>query len=117
MFTVEAGGSSRDLPLRAEVTVESTTELPHCYTADSIFMDIMADPKAAPVMREYMKEAAGMFGNGGGQDSGSDAAKEAISDEMNLAMMNYMPLRGAASLGGGSAEDVEKLVKKLNNIS
>lgn len=115
-FTVEAGGSSRDLPLRAEVTVESTTELPRCYTADSIFMDIMADPKAAPVMREYMKEAAGMFGNGGGQDSGSDAAKEAISDEMNLAMMNYMPLRGAASLGGGSAEDVEKLVEKLNSI-
>ena len=68
------------------------------------------------MMRDYMKEAAGMFGNGG-QESGSDAAKEAISDEMNLAMMNYMPLRGAISLGGGTAEEVEILVKKLNSIS
>ena len=31
----------------------------------------------------------------------TDAAKEAISDEMNMAMMQYMPLRGALSFGGG----------------
>ena len=28
VFTIEAGASSRDLPLKAEVTVESTAELP-----------------------------------------------------------------------------------------
>ena len=39
VFTIEVGASSRDLPLKAEVRVESTVELPRRYTRDSIFMD------------------------------------------------------------------------------
>ena len=113
VFTIEAGLSSRDLPLKAEVTVESTVQLPRRYTMDSIFMDIMADAKAAPVMRDYMKKTMELFGQEE-QQSGTDAAKEAITAEMNLAMMNYMPLRGAFSFGNASAEEAEELLKKLN---
>ena len=112
-FTIEAGPSSRDLPLRAEVTVESTAELPRHYTLDSIFMDVMADPKAAPVMRAYMQKTMEVFGQEE-QESSSDAAREAITEEMNMAMMNYMPLRGAFSFGGASPEEAEELLKKLN---
>ncbi len=113
VFTVEAGASSRDLPLKAEVTVESTVELPRHYTMDSIFMDIMADPKAAPVMREFMRQNKGIFGHQE-QENGSDAAKEAITEDMNMAMINYMPLRGAFSFGNASAELTEELLKRLN---
>ena len=112
-FTVEAGSSSRDLPLRGTVEVESTVELPRHYTLDSIFMDVMADPKAAPVMREYMKKTMELFGKEE-QEGSSDAAKEAITEEMNMAMMNYMPLRGAFSFGGSTPEEAEELLKKLN---
>ena len=113
-FTVEAGSSSRDLPLRGKVEVESTVELPRHYTLDSIFMDAMADPKAAPIIREYMKKTMEVFG-AEEQESSSDAAKEAITEEMNMAMMNYMPLRGAFSFGGFTPEEAEELLKKLND--
>ena len=116
MFTIEAGDSSRSLPLKAEVTVESTVELPRHYTPDSIFMDIMADPKAAPVMREFMEKTQNLFGHEETEQDGKEAAREAISEDMTLAMMRYMPLRGAMSFGGGadSSERMEELLKKLN---
>ena len=46
-----------------------------------------------------------------------EAAKEAISEDMTMAMMQYMPLRGAMSFGGGedSARQMEELLKKLNS--
>ena len=113
VFTIEVGSSSRDLTLRGTVEVESTVELPRHYTLDSIFMDVMADPKAAPIMREYMKKTMEVFGKEE-QEGSSDAAKEAITEEMNMAMMNYMPLRGAFSFGGATPEEAEGLLKKLN---
>ncbi len=115
-FTVEVGASSRDLPLKAEVTVESTVELPRHYTQDSIFMDVMADPKAAPVMKEFMKKTMEIFGHEETEQDRKEAAKEAISEDMTLAMMRYMPLRGAMSFGGGadSSKTMEELLKKLN---
>ena len=49
------------------------------------------------------------------RDQGTEAAKEAITEDMTMAMMNYMPLRGAFSFGTGiSAEEAEALLKKLN---
>ena len=116
VFSVEVGASSRDLPLKAEVTVESTVELPRHYTQDSIFMDVMADPKAAPVMKEFMKMTMEIFGHEETEQDRKEAAKEAITEDMTLAMMRYMPLRGAMSFGGGadSSKTMEDLLKKLN---
>ena len=114
VFTIEAGGSSRDLPLKAEVTVESTVELPRHYTQDSIFMDIMADPKAKAVMMPVIRKTMEIFG-GSERENGTDAAKEAVTEDMTMAMMNYMPLRGVFSFGGGiSPETADELLKKMN---
>jgi beta-glucosidase len=114
-FTIEVGASSRDLPLRGTAEVESTTELPRRYTRDSIFMDVMADPKAAPVIRDFMKSSMEFFGHEESEGS-TDAAREAISEDMTLAMMKYMPLRGALSFGGGedSGRQMDELLKRLN---
>lgn len=51
-----------------------------------------------------------------GSEDKSAAAAEAITEEMNLAMMEYMPLRGALSFGGGAItrEQIEGLLKELN---
>ena len=113
-FTIEIGGSSRDLPLKATVRVESTTELPRHYTMDSIFMDIMADPKAREIVGSFMKQAMGDFGHAE-ESGGSDAAKEAVTEEMTMAMMQYMPLRGILSFGGPeSTGEMERLLEQLN---
>jgi beta-glucosidase len=115
-FTIEIGDSSRNLPLRAEVRVESTVELPRHYTADSIYLDVMADPKAKAVMTDFMKKTMEVFGHEN-ESGGTEAAKEAISEDMTLAMMKYMPLRGILSFGGAdSAGELEKLLQQLNSL-
>ena len=46
----------------------------------------------------------------------TEAAKEAVSDDMGAAMLNYMPLRGVLSFGGAdSAPAIEQMLKALNN--
>ena len=113
-FTIEVGASSRDLPLKGTVRVESTVELPRHYTMDSIFMDIMADPKAKEVMMPLIRRTMEIFSheeNG----SNSEAAKEAVTEDMTMAMMQYMPLRGVFSFGGGvSAEQTDEMLRQLN---
>ena len=109
-YAIEVGDSSRHLPLRAEITLRDTRELPRHYDMNSIFMDIMADPKAkaiiAPLMaaRQQPEEA-------------SEAAAEAITEEMNMAMMQYMPLRALLSFGGLTQDTMESLIRALNGTA
>ena len=64
-----------------------------------------------------MKMTMEIFGHEESGQDGKEAAREAISEDMTLAMMRYMPLRGAMSFGGGadSSERMEELLEKLNN--
>mgnify|MGYP000844498880 CR=1 FL=1 len=112
-FEILIGASSRDIVLRDTVTVESTVKIPFHYTTDTTMGDIMSRPEAWKLVQSVLSK--GMFGQGSEVNEGGDAAKEAISDEMNAAMLQYMPLRGPVSFGGGvSMADVQKLVDRLN---
>ena len=105
-FTVSVGSSSRELPLSAKVTVESTVRVPRKYDVNSIFLDILADPKAAAAVSPMLDAMAKTFGGGG----------EAISQDMMTAMLQYMPLRGLLSFGGGAVTDetVSQLLDAIN---
>ena len=113
-FTIEVGQSSRNMECSASVNVMSTIKLPKHYTMDTIFMDLMADPEAMEVMQPMMGAIQRALTPG--SEDVSAAAAEAITEEMNLAMMKYMPLRGALSFGGGSItrEQIEDLLVQLN---
>ncbi len=100
LFKVEIGQSSRDICLEETVQVNSTVELPKKYTMDSIVMDILEDPDAAEALKPLMGAIKDTLMPG---DS-SEAASEAITEEMNMAMLKYMPLRGIFSFGGGNIE-------------
>ena len=114
-YTVEIGRSSRDIVLRETVAVASTVELPRHYDENSIFMDLLADPRAAAALKPLLD---GMRQSMAPSDAeaGSDAAREAITDEMSLAMLQYMPLRGILSFGGDerAAALLEQLLAELN---
>ena len=114
-YCVEVGASSRDLPLCAKVAVTGTAQVKQTYDLNSIFMDIMADPKAAAIMGPVMKGAMSGF-MGGGDEEKSDAASEAINDEMGQAMLNYLPLRAMISFSGGAVSE-EQLVALLAQIN
>lgn len=111
-FTIEVGQSSREIDLTGTVTVTSTVALPKHYTMDTIFMDIMADPKAVEVLKPMLTAISQTLAPSGEE---SEAAQSAITEEMNMAMMQYMPLRGALSFGGSIDPKVlEELLDKLN---
>ena len=114
-FTIEIGQSSRHIDVSATVQVDSTARLPRHYTMDSIVMDIMADPRAAAAVQPLVNVVMGSLNPGDGQ--GSDAAREAISEDMNLAMIQYVPLRGVLSFGGGVIDPaaIQALLDSLNS--
>ena len=102
VFNIEIGQSSRDIKLVESVTVRSTVDLPRKLSMDSIVMDILDDPEAAEALQPIMvaiKEALVPQA-----DNSTEAAKEAITDEMSMAMLKYMPLRGILSFGNGNIE-------------
>ena len=80
-FEILIGASSRDIALRDTVTVESTVKIPFHYTTDTTMGDIMSRPEAWKLVQSVLSK--GMFGQDSEVSEGGDAAKEAISDEMN----------------------------------
>ena len=114
-YTVEIGRSSRDLVLSEGVEIRSTVKIPTYYTMDTIFMDLMADPDAVEALSPILNAITQTLTHR--NDEKTEAAAEAITDEMNLAMMKYMPLRGILSFGGGAIapEVIEEMLDKLNN--
>ena len=82
---------------------------------DSIFMDLMADEKARTVFEPFFRKLQEGFG--GGEEEKSEAAQEAVSDDMGAAMMNYMPLRGLMSFNANPEviRMVEQLLAQLNS--
>ena len=113
-FTIEVGASSRDLPLKAVVRVTSTVALPVHYDENSILMDIMKDPKAVKAIQPLIDAMTATLRPNA--DETTEAAAEAISNDMTMAMMNYMPLRGMLSFGGGQLPPnfLEDMLAKLN---
>lgn len=113
-YNIEIGRSSRDIALSAAVDVEGTATLPVHYDMNSIFLDIMKDPRAREALGPLMHSATAALGSEDGADS--EAAQEAITADMSMAMLNYMPLRGMLSFGGDKADPalLEALLKQLN---
>ena len=112
-YLIQVGGSSRDIAIEQEVYVESTTKLPRHYTMDTTFGDLMDDPEAmeliAPLMHiDFLEKKE--------NEDTTDAAAEAITAEMQAAMMKYMPLRGVFSFASGSVtpQQVQEVLDKLN---
>ncbi len=115
-FAIEIGRSSRDIALRAKVNVQSTVELPKHYDKDSILMDILADPHAAAVLKPLLESIRAAFAPPADESDKNSAASEAITEEMNLAMLRYMPLRGMLSFveNTNGAQMLEQILKELN---
>lgn len=114
-FDILIGKSSRDIVLTKEVRVESTVELPFVYTTDTIMGDMLKDSRAREIVKDLLK--LDIFG-GEKPEQETDAASEAISEDMNAAMAKFMPLRGAVSFGGNvSMGDIQAIVDKLNGLA
>ena len=112
-FTVEIGRSSRDIALSSEVYVEGTQTVPMTVTPDTIYLDLMKNEKARRVLAPMMEKKRLLDNE---NDSSSEAAAEAITEEMNEAMFLYSPLRGLVSFDQSMTYDeVQALADQINN--
>lgn len=113
-FVIQIGRSSRDIGLQETVTVESTVKIPFVYTTDTTLGDVMKNPKAYEIVKSLFEKS--LFDTDSAEERG-EASSEAISDDMNEAMLIYTPLRGPVSFGGEvSMEDIQKLVDQMNAL-
>ena len=114
-YAIEVGQSSRQIDVSAGVRVESTVRVPVRYDENSIIMDILKDPVAAKALKPLTDVLSTAFSSGGGDTP----ASEAISDDMNNAMLSYMPLRGVLSFAGDRvpAGFLEQVLAGLNGVA
>lgn len=108
-FDVLLGRSSRDIVLRTQIYVESTTAVPRHYTRNTTLGDLMADESASQRLTSLMaqvKQAGGLM----------DALQDA--PEMAMAMMRYMPLRALVNFSQGaiSEEQIDQFLQDINNL-
>lgn len=115
-YRIKIGGSSRDIAVEEAVEVISTQELFKVYTPHSTIGDIMANPKLAE-FAENLKNQMG-FGPDGAQEE-SATGQEAITPEMQMAMMRDMPLRSLISFSTGAVtyDMVMGMVAQINEIN
>ncbi|WP_028611663.1 beta-glucosidase [Paenibacillus harenae] len=105
-YEILIGSSSCEIALRSAVNVQSTTEIVPVFHRNTTLGDIMENPKTRPVL-EYLQ---GMFNQ-------SISPSEAVSSEMMMAMMRYMPLRALLpwSNGAMTEETLTALLAQFNH--
>ena len=116
-YQVQIGKSSRDIVLEAGVDVKGTQTLPATdITPDTIFMDLQKDPRAMTTLQPLISGMMQSF-SGDNDDNETDAAAEAVTEEMTMAMLRYMPLRGIVSFGGQMTyNQIKDLADKINQM-
>ncbi|MCD8067834.1 MAG: glycoside hydrolase family 3 C-terminal domain-containing protein [Lachnospiraceae bacterium] len=107
-YEIQIGLNAQKMLLTQTVHVESERVLPKVFTKNSTLGEIMADPKGMAIFGQMMAQ-------GGEQPEQSEAAEEAISQDMVAAMMEGMPLRQLLSFAPGfTKEAMNQLLAALN---
>lgn len=112
-YKILIGKSSRDIVCEDTVSIQSTKVIPVHYDENTLFGDLMADERAAKILEPYMTVIAKAIG--GDSNDEDSAANAAISKDMMMAMLRYMPLRGVRSFCGDAlTEDAfQEMLKML----
>jgi beta-glucosidase len=110
-YAIEVGSSSRDIRLSATVTVQSTVEIPITYTEYSTIGKIMRSEKGrvlfTPVMRAILERSEDA-------KDGTNTAMGAAAAEMQMKMMQEMPLASLVNFGVVSKEQMRGIISALN---
>ncbi|MCD7807484.1 MAG: glycoside hydrolase family 3 C-terminal domain-containing protein [Lachnospiraceae bacterium] len=107
-YEIQIGLNAQEVVLTKTIHVDSEMVLPKVFTKNSTLGEIMADPKGMAIFGQMMAQ-------GGEQQEQSEAAGEAISQDMVAAMMEGMPLRQLLSFAPGfTKEAMNQLLAALN---
>lgn len=115
-FTIEIGKNAVSILCSATVRVHSTRKIKKVYDDNSTIGDILKDAVAAEIIKPLMNRYEQH--NLNNPSDNADAAREAMTDLMNEAMYQDMPLRQILSFGNGvsSHEEINAVIDELNKL-
>ena len=103
-YQIQVGTSSRDLPLRAEVEVTSAP-LPFAYQSHTTIGDLM-DAGNLALVKPYLGKLTAALGG-----------VEAVSDDMQAAMITGMPVHSIPSFIKMKKEELDGIETKMREIT
>ena len=109
-YDILIGNSSTDISVREELEIEATKRLPFKVTPETTFGELERHPELEKYVADELRPKLAIFT----PDESSDAASEAITDEMSKAMVRYMPLRALRSFDNLSNGEIQDIVDGLN---
>lgn len=110
-YEILVGSSSADIRLKSTIQLTAVKELPMEINENTVVAELMDHPKTAAILSKYVEQFTAMMG--GNQDGHSEAANEAITEEMTMKMMENSPLRSFRSFMGTSNQQLDELIKEL----
>ena len=113
-YQIQIGKSSRDIVLSVSIFVESSRKDKKIFTVNSTFGDAMKIPGG----RETIAPLLAASTTGVAASDSEEEGLNAVSKDMEEAMLQYMPLRGPISFGEGAIthEKLKEIVDKLNSL-
>lgn len=107
-FEILIGKSSKEIVLKEKVKVNSTVKIKKKFHRNSTVGDLMEDPVGVQIINEFLQKFS--------QSGGPFEQDEHRNNEIILAMMKYMPLRGLINFGKGefTEEMLKEILEKVN---
>lgn len=104
-FEVSIGSSSRDIRLTTTLKVTSTTSIIPRFHRNTTLGELMSNPDTLPILAHLQSMAPS-----------EPQASDAVSADMMMAMMRYMPLRALLPFTGGAMteEHLTGMLQQLN---
>lgn len=113
-YEILIGKSSRDIVLKDTINVKASKMLPFKLTVNTTFGDLFERPEVARELKPLMDALKASMGGQGEDKEGQGS--EAITEDMNNAMLKYMPLRGILSFTNVNItyDKLEAMVDEIN---
>ncbi|RAO99319.1 hypothetical protein PW5551_04580 [Petrotoga sp. 9PW.55.5.1] len=94
--------------MKEKVKVNSTVKIKKKFHRNSTVGDLMEDPVGVQIINEFLQKFS--------QSGGPFEQDEHRNNEIILAMMKYMPLRGLINFGKGefTEEMLKEILEKVN---
>lgn len=115
-YEILVGASSADIRLKDSVELISTTTIPMEITRNTVVAELTGNPKTAAVLKKYMDSFNEVLG-GDKKEEASEAANEAVTEEMSMKMMENSPLRSFRSFMQISNSQLDELIEELKKAA
>lgn len=116
-FSIEIGQNARDIICSTTVYVSSSEKIKATYDENSTVGELLKKPETADIIKDLKSRYEKVSTIISSEEE--ESANEAITEEMNAAMYQDMPLRQMISFGCGAIthEDLQEVITKLNSLS